>query len=215
MPELVTPDGAPVALPDPERRDEIDREFSRAMSTDEPGGIQAPPRRQEKPAAAEAAKPRGRGRPRKDPDAKPRVTQKAPEPPAGAAPVDYDEAAASVVTLGWATLAGVPWTTPYACVVDANAPQLAGALANGARQNAKIAGFLDRAMTGGGGVWALQMASVGANMAVQTLELMRDPDLRRFATEQTRTKFRTWLKANGVEIPDEQPAEAQSAPVAA
>lgn len=214
MPELVTPDGAPVALPDPEQRAEIDREFSRAMAADEPGGIQPPPRRPEKPAAAEAPKRRP-GRPRKDPDAKPRVAEKPPAAPAGAAPVDYDEAAASVVTLGWATLAGVPWTAPYACVVDANAPQLAGALANGAKQNAKIAGFLDRAMNGGGGVWALQMASVGANMAVQTLELMRDPALRQAATAQTRTKFRAFLKANGVNVPDEQPAEAQSAPVAA
>ena len=82
------------------------------------------------------------------------------------------------MTLGWATLAGIPWTTPYAAVVDANAEQLAGALANGAKHNTRIAAALDRAMNGGGGVYALQLAAVGANMAVQTVELMRDPALR-------------------------------------
>ena len=76
MPDLVTADGAPVALPDAEQREEIDREFSRAMATDDPGGIQAPPRRAEKPAA-EA--PKRRGRPRKNPDEKPRTAEKPPD----------------------------------------------------------------------------------------------------------------------------------------
>lgn len=208
MPELATPDGQPVepaadlaGAPD---KAGIDREFSRAMAAEDPSAVQPPPRHEDAPAGEQPR--RRRGRPRKNPDEQARAAGQPPEPPK--VPVDYSEAAAGVVTLGWATLAGIPWTTPYAIVVDANAADLTSALANGARHNPKIAAALEKAATGGGGVYMLQLAAVSANMAIQAVELMRDPVLRLSATAHTRTKFRAFLKAQGIKLPDEQPAEA-------
>lgn len=222
-PTLTDPDGAVVDPgghvktidPPAVDRDQVDREFSRAMLTDEPGGVGAPPRRDAAPATAAAPK-RGRGRPRKDPDEKPRVAEKPAEAAKPAANVDYTEAAAGVVTLGWATLAGIPWTTPYAAVIDANAEALTGALANGAQHNPKIAAALEKAASGGGGVYVLQLAAVGVNMSMQTLQLMRDPELRAEAAKATQVKFRAFLAAQGINVPaPEQAAEATDAPVAA
>lgn len=213
MPTLTSPDGTvvepmtPVVDPPAVDREQVDREFSRAMASDDPGGAGAPPKRAPG-AEGEQPKPR-RGRPRKDPDEKARVTDK---PAAAAASVDYTEAAAGVVTLGWATFAAIPMTTPYAAVLDANSEQLVGALANGAKHNPKIAAALEKAASGGGGVYALQLAAVGVNMGMQTLQLMRDPALRAEATAATQAKFRQFLRAQGVNV---GPAEGEQAPEAA
>lgn len=213
MPTLTSPDGtvveppAPTIPAEPVDREQVDREFSRAMASDDPGGAGAPPKRAPAPEG-EQPKPR-RGRPRKDPDEKARVTDK---PAAAAVSVDYTEAAAGVVTLGWATFAAIPMTTPYAAVLDANSEQLVGALANGAKHNPKIAAALEKAASGGGGVYALQLAAVGVNMGMQTLQLMRDPALRAEATAATQAKFRQFLRAQGVNVGQ---AEGEQAPEAA
>lgn len=213
MPALTTPDGQVVDTGPADEavidRAEVDKDFARALATPDPSGPQAPPRHDD--AAGEQPK-RRRGRPRKNPDEQARATETPPEPPVVMSDTDYAEAAAGVVTLGWATLAGIPWTQPYAVVVDANAGDLTGALANGAKHNPKIRAALEKAATGGGGVYMLQLAAVGANMAVQTLELMRDPALRAEATQHTRKKFRAFLRASGIKLPDEPQAEAEQVP---
>lgn len=213
-PTLATPDGQAVEtegsapLAGAPAKEDIDREFSRAMAAEDPSAVQAPPRH-EGQAAAEA--PRRRGRPRKNPDEAARAADKAAEVQA----VDYVEAAAGVTTLAWATLAAIPYTCAYAAVVDANSANLTAALANGAKHNPKIRAALDKAATGGGGVYALQLAAVGANMAIQGLQIMRDPELRAEAEAATRAKFRQFLAAQGLKLPDEQPAEAADVPAAA
>jgi len=219
MPTLSTVDGAPVEVITAEQRAEIDREFSRAMATDEPGGVQSPPRRDDKPADQPR---RGRGRPRKNPDDKPRVTDKPVTAPAAAATADYTEACAGLSTLGWATLAAIPWTTPYAAVVEANQEQLVTALNAGCQQNPQIREAVERWSSGAGGVYMLQLAAVGTNMAVQTVQLLKDPALRAQATEHTRGKFRDFLAAQGVKVPEAEVngnnvpnTEATDAPVAA
>jgi hypothetical protein len=138
---------------------------------------------------------------------------KGPAPDAG--PVDYTEAAAGLVTLGWATVAAVPYTTPFAAVIDANAEQLTGALANGAKHNAKIAAALEKAASGGGGVYVIQLAAVGVNMGMQCLEILRDPETRRAATEATRTKFGAFLAAQGIKVPHDSRETLADAPAAA
>jgi hypothetical protein len=219
-PTLTTPDGqvvdTPVAPADPAGRGvdlaAAEREFSRAMASEDPAGTQGPPRRPEDDGQGEAPK-RRRGRPRKDPADSARIAR-GPAPDAG--PVDYTEAAAGLVTLGWATIAAIPYTTPFAAVLDANAEQLTGALANGARHNPKIAAALERAASGGGGVYAVQLAAVGVNMGMQCLEIMRDKDTRAAATEATRTKFRAFLAAQGIKTPDDsRETSADHAPAAA
>lgn len=203
-PTLTTPDGQVVDTPpDPAGRGvdlaAAEREFSRALASEDPGSTQGPPRRSDDAAKASgeaSARPR-RGRPRKAPEDKARVA-KGPAPDAG--PVDYTEAAAGLVTLGWATVAAVPYTTPFAAVIDANAEQLTGALANGAKHNAKIAAALEKAASGGGGVYAIQLAAVGVNMGMQCLEILRDKETRAAATEATQKKFKLFLAAQGIQL---------------
>jgi hypothetical protein len=217
-PTLTTPDGQVVDTPAAPAGGGVDlaaaeREFSRALASEDPAATQGPPRRPEGVDGQGDAPKRRRGRPPKSPEDKARVA-KGPAPDAG--PVDYTEAAAGLVTLGWATVAAVPYTTPFAAVIDANAEQLTGALANGAKHNAKIAAALEKAASGGGGVYAIQLAAVGVNMGMQCLEILRDPETRRAATEATRTKFGAFLAAQGIKVPDvSRESSAADVPAAA
>lgn len=203
-PILTTPDGQVVDTPDPAGASvdlaAAEREFSRALAAEDPAATQGPPRRAGGDGAPAEKPKRPRGRPRKDPAESARVAR---GPAPDASPVDYTEAAAGLVTLGWATIAAIPYTTPFAAVLDANAEQLTGALANGAKHNPKIAGALERAASGGGGVYVIQLAAVGVNMGMQCLEILRDPETRRAATEATRTKFGAFLAAQGIKVPDD------------
>jgi hypothetical protein len=113
------------------------------------------------------------------------------------------------------TLAAIPFTTPYAAVVDANTDALVPALNAGCQQNPRVRAAVERWSSGAGGVWALQLAAVGVNMSVQAVQLMRDPALREQATAATRAKFRTFLQAQGVNIGEQATAEAEHAPAAA
>lgn len=206
MPSLTTPDGQPVetgnaTVTDPAAdRDEINRQFSRAMATEKPGETAAPPRLDDKPA--ETPK-RPRGRPRKTADERPRVTDKPPEAPAPKVDRDYTDECAGLSTLGWAALAATPWTSPYACVVEANQEQLVKALNGGCQQNPRIREAVERWSAGGGGVYMLQLAAVGTNMGVQAMQLLKDPALRAEARAHTEGKFREFLKAQGVNLPGE------------
>lgn len=207
-PTLTTPDGQVVDTPPdpaslPGRGVDLaaaERDFSRALATEDPAGTQGPPRRADGGEGQGDAPKRGRGRPRKSPEDRARVA-KGPTPDAG--PVDYTEAAAGLVTLGWATIAAVPYTTPFAAVIDANAEQLTGALANGAKHNPKIAAALEKAASGGGGVYAIQLAAVGVNMGMQCLEILRDKETRAAAAAATRSKFAAFLAQQGIKVPDD------------
>jgi hypothetical protein len=215
MPSLTTPGGAPVDAP-PVDPAEVNREFSRAMAADDPGGIGAPPRHEDKPAEKPARRRRAA---KPTADEKPRVTDKT----AAAAPAkvdrDFTEEVTGLTTLGWATLAAVPPTSPWAVVVEANQEDLVKALNSGCQQSPKVRAAVEKWSSGSGGVWALQLAACGVNMSVQSLQLLKDPALRAEARTHTADKLRQFLKDNGVKIADpapaEQPAEADDAPVAA
>lgn len=220
-PTLTTTDGQVVDTPaaataDPAGRGvdlaAAERDFSRALASENPGGTQGPPPRADAGGGQGEAPKRRRGRPPKSPDERARVA-KGPAPDAG--PVDYAEAAAGLVTLGWATIAAIPYTTPFAAVLDANAEQLTGALANGAKHNPKIAAALEKAAAGGGGVYAVQLAAVGVNMGMQCLEILRDKDTRAAATAATHAKFRAFLAAQGVKVPDDSRETSADVPAAA
>lgn len=210
MPSLQTADGAPVEAP-PVNPEAVNREFSRAMAPDAPGGAGAPPRHDDPPPAGQQ---RGRGRPRKAPaDEQPRVTSNPPETPeavAAAAAKDYTDACAGLTTLGWATLAAVPPAQPWACIVEANQDDLVKALNGGCQHNPKIRAAVEKWSSGSGGVYALQLAAVGVNMGVQSLQLLKDPALRAEAKVHTQEKFREFLRANGVKVADPTSAAEQS-----
>lgn len=198
MPSLVTADGAPVDPPAVDTA-EVNREFSRAMASDDPGGVQGPPRHEEKPAEQPKRRP---GRPRKGPEDKPRVTDKPIDGPAVKVDKDFTDECAGLSTLAWATLAAVPPTSPYALVIEANQEQLVTALNAGCQQNAKIRASVERWSSGSGGVYALQLAAVGVNMGVQALQLLKDPALRAEAKAHTQEKLRGFLQSNGVKLAD-------------
>ena len=210
MPTLTTADGAPVATPTPEEREAINREFSRSMASDSPGSESAtPPRLDDKPA--EAPK-RPRGRPRKTPDERPRVADKPAETPAAKVEKDFTDECAGLTTLGWAALAATPWTSPYACVIEANQEQLVKAVNSGCQQNPRIREAVERWSSGAGGVYMLQLASVGVNMGVQAMQLLKDPALRAEARAHTEDKFRQFLKEQGVNLPGTAESEAPAEP---
>jgi hypothetical protein len=216
MPSLTTTDGAPVEAPpvDPEA---VNRDFSRAMAADQPGGVGSPPRHDEPPA--EPAKRRGRPRTKPPADERPRVADKPVDAPVVKVDKDFTEEVTGLTTLGWATLAAVPPTSPWAVVIEANQEDLVKALNSGCQQSPKVRAAVEKWSSGSGGVWALQLAACGVNMSVQSMQLLKDPALRAEARTHTAGKLREFLKANGVKIadpaPTEQPAEAEDAPVAA
>lgn len=208
MPELKTPDGAPVAtfqppVP-PKSPEQVNQEFSRAMAAEDPSAVPAPPQR---PPAVPDGEKKPRGRPRKD--EKPRADDKAPAV-SQKVDTDFTEACAGLTTLAWFGLAATPFTSPYAAVVDANQDQLVAALNGAAQNNAKAREAIQRMTSGGGGVWAVQLAVVGANMGMQTLQILKDPELRKEASEHTQAKFKAFLKAQGVGK-DEEPADVPAA----
>lgn len=205
MPELKTPDGATVEtspqLPLAKSPDEVNREFSRAMASEDPSATQPPPQRPVKEPGEQKKRP---GRPRKEDKARaddksPAVSQKVDD--------DFTEACTGITTLGWFALAATPFTSPYAAVVDANQEQLVAALNGAAQNNARARDAIQRMTNGGGGLWAVQLSVVTANMSMQALQLLRDPELRREAAEHTQAKFKKFLHAQGVELPGEEPAD--------
>lgn len=210
MPELVTPDGRPVeagpaaavtaAPADPA---EVNREFSRAMATDDPSGPQAPPRRTSSPSDSDSQK-RRRGRPAKDEHSR---TESEPKP-SQKSDKDYTEQVAGLTTMGWAALAATPYTSAYATVIEANEQSLVAAGNAACQNNQQIRETVERWSAGGGGVWVLQLAAVGTNMAVQTLQILKDPELRAASRKHTEGKFREFLKAQGVVLPGEEPEQA-------
>jgi hypothetical protein len=200
MPEgLSTADGKPVNVQVP---------------TPEPApDVPAPPRMTDADKAAIEAKkaePRRRGRPPKSDRARVETPKPAAEP---LTPRDYSEALDSAVTGVWLAAAGIPYTTAYAAVLHANKAAVVGALNAGANQNAKVRAQVEKYTSGGGGLWQMQLAVVGAQMAMQTMALMKDKELREQTAAGTREQLHTWLKANG--LVTEQPQEATDADSAA
>ena len=62
-------------------------------------------------------------------------------------------------------------------MIEGNSDMLASALAEGAKHNATVRKFI----SSGGNTWAIQLASVGVTMGMQTMQLMKDPELRKEA----------------------------------
>lgn len=219
MPKLQTPEGElvgaeeaqpPAAAP---AAADINREFDRAMASADPSAVQPPPRNDDAPPAP-ARRPRGR--PRKTPEERARAEAK-PDPAAeaAAAAADYTDKCTGLVMMGWAALAAVPMTTPYAVVIDANADALVPALNAGCQQNPRIRAAVERWTAGAGGVYMLQLAAIGTNMALAVGQLLRDPALRAEARQITQGKFRAFLAEQGLQVAEQQPAAATDEPVAA
>lgn len=201
MPELETTDGKPVdtAALDPAA---INAKFGAAMNDTGPDE-QAPPPRQPRAAAPAAEAPaKRRGRPPKEDRA--RTVAQAP---AAAIKDDYAEDAGNLVGSVWTVAASIPYTQPYALVIEANSDALAASLAEGAKYNATIRGWV----SAGQSSWMLGLASVTLTMTMQAWSLARDPEMRDEAAEATRASLKKRLAEKGIVIPEAAPDGASVA----
>lgn len=196
MPTLETPDGklVDVTPPDP---DKINSDFSRVMNDDGPD-TQAPPQRRRRapaPADDEPAAPKRRGRPPKE--------EKARTVPA-AVKDDYTDDAKSLVRGAWMVTAMLPPTQAYALVVEANSDALAEGLAEGAKHNATIRGWVST----GESSWMLTLAAAVASMGIQAYGLVKDPALREKAAATTRLHLKDMTAVSEIEVSETETANA-------
>lgn len=186
MPNLKTPDGAPVAVDE----DAVNAKFDRAMNDDVPD-TDAPPKRAPKPPADED-KPRTR-RTRQPKAEKARTTKQAP-------PVkdSYAEELTTVVSTAWLVSASIPVTQPYAAVLHANSDALVAALDQAAKSNDTIRRYV---ASGAQASWQLSLAGVVANMGLQAWSIWKDPNARAQAAETTRNQLQAFVEQQSQPAP--------------
>jgi hypothetical protein len=197
MPTLETTDGTPVDVT-PTDTEAVNAKFRAAMDSDGPAE-QAPPKRRRAaaPEDGDAPKPRRTRQPKAE---QARTAEATPVKD------DYTKDAQSFVGNVWAVSAAIPITQPYALVVEANSDGLASALAEGAKHNSTIRAFVHS----GESSWILSLAGVGLTMATQTLQLMKDPELRAQSAATTREHLKDFMRAKGLKVPEsaDEPAAA-------
>ena len=185
---LMTTDGKPVPL----EVVSAEREFNAAMAAPE-GDVPAP--RKMTAEAKEAI----RTQPKRSPRARPDKTEKARVVPSASQKVDKDftEDVQGITQGLWLTAASIPPTQAYAAIIKLNQPALVASLNQGAQNNAAVRGYVEKMSSGSGGMWMVSLGVTVANMGMQTLQLMKDPQLRRDMAAQTRQELDAFLKANG------------------
>src|SRR5215469_16190602 len=174
-----------------------DRLRAEANGEAPPEAPAAPPRRV---AQADDDKPK-RTRTRKSADTARTTNAAKPAEPAKA-DVDYSAGAIALVQNVWLGTALIPVTQPYAAVLAGQSDGLATALAEGAKHNETIRGWVS---SDNAGMWKLQLAGIAVSMGMTCLQVARDPELRAELRAVTQTQLRVTLKAQGIEIPDKTP----------
>lgn len=193
MAELQTLDGDAVEVD----RTDVNAKFDAAMNDDVPAE-QTPPKRQPRAAAdpaPEADRPR-RGRPPKAEKA--RTTSSAAEPIKD----DYTADASALLGAIWTVAASIPPTQPYAFVIDSTSGAWTSALAEGAKHNATVRGWLKS----GESSWMLGMAAAGVATGMGVLTIMKDPEMREKARAATKQQLKQAMVAKGLVA--EEPADA-------
>lgn len=193
MEGLQTPDGKPLDL------EAANRDFAKAMSVPPPDDLPAPPKRSETAGRAAAQKPESNSKPKQA--AKPRTK------PAAPVKADYTDDVKSVVTTTWAITAGVPLahTQAFAFVLSTNADALTSALAEGCKHSESMRQMFTSTSEH---TWKVQLAAVAAQMGMQTLQVMRDPELRDKAAEQTRAQLAQLIESASEVAADGSPPDA-------
>lgn len=182
MPTLATEGGKPVDVTAEQAA--INDRFRQAMDDDVHDEM-APPKADARPAAEPKAR---RTRVRKEDKSR---TVK------DAVPVkdDYTADVQGVVGAVWTVAASLSYTQPYALVLESNADQLVGALAEGAKHSATIRAFV----ASGKSSWMLTLAGVGLNMGMQCYQMSRDPELRERARAVTVEHLKAAIGTRNVE----------------
>lgn len=113
-------------------------------------------------------------------------------------PRDYSQALDGALTGLWVTTASVPFTTSYAVILDVNKAGLVPVLNQAANSSPTARRYVEKWTGGSGGMWAVSLAVIGANMGIQTYQLSRDPKLREQMATHQRAKLQEWAKAQGI-----------------
>ena len=153
------------------------------------------------PEAKEAAKaPRKRSKPTSATKAR------AASPASQKSDKDFTEDLTGLTSMGWLLTASLPPTQPIAAIIKVNQPQLVASLNTAAQNNASIRSRIE-GMSGNGNVALAGLAVVTANMAIQTIQVMRDPDLRGRLAEQTRKDLLAYVEEAGIKPLDTEKTE--------
>jgi hypothetical protein len=182
---LQTPDGKAIELAAAERT------FAEAMSAPETD-VPAPKKMSAAQKEQVKAEPK-RTRTRRTPAEKARtapVSQKVDK--------DYTEDIAGITTGVWLTAASLPPTQSYAALIKLNQPALVASLNQGAQNNSTVRGYVEKLSSGSGGMWMVSLGVTTANMAMQGLQLMRSPELRKQMAEQTQAELKQYLADAGI-----------------
>lgn len=185
--KLKTPDGKSVDI------EAAELTFAAAMAQPETD-VPAPPKMtaEEKEQIKAEAPKRTRGRPGKAERARTTAA------PAQKTDKDFSEEISGITTGIWLTTASIPYTQAFAPVIKLNQPALVAQLNQAAQNNSQVRGYVEKLGSGGGGLWVLGLGVTCANMAMQTVQIMKDPELRRQMAEQTRQDLQDFLTANGL-----------------
>jgi hypothetical protein len=197
---LTLPDGAmPAAAVDVENGE---ADFARMMvagaegvsgpADNEPA---APPKR-----AADDEKPR-RGRPTKATRARTRDAKpgdgKPGDKPKPITPHDFTGDLMAVGDGLWIGLSSIPFTAPYAAVVHANQANIVSAINAGAQVNPGVRNAVEKLTSGTGSALALQLAVVGANVAMTGWQIAKDPELRAQVVEANSKAVKSYMEQLG------------------
>jgi hypothetical protein len=144
------------------------------------------------PEAKEAAKaPRRRSKTATDTKAR------SASPASQKSDKDFTEELNGLTSVGWLVTASLPPTQAVAAIIKVNQAQLVASLNTAAQSNAAVRGQIEK-FSGSGNVALAGLAVVTANMAIQTIQVMRDPDLRGRLAEQTRSDLLEYAKQVGI-----------------
>lgn len=197
---LLLPDGsAPAAVVDVENGE---ADFARMMAGASEG-VSGPA--ENEPAAPPKREPREpsqpkRGRPTKDVRARTRDA-KATDTKAGKAaalpPKDFRADLNAVGDGLWIAASSIPVAAPYAALVHLHQPSLVDAINQGAQVNPGVRNAVEKLTSGTGSAWALQLALVGANIAMQGWAIAKDPQLRQQLVESNAAQIQQYMAQIG------------------
>jgi len=172
--------------------------------------------------AIRKAKP-GTGRPPRDPDGRPRASDKPPPqspappptPQTATSAKDYSEDIGGALTMAWMGLASIPVTRAHAAIVRAQTPAMIPAWNVAAQQNPKIRYYVEKLSGEGSWAWVIPVTVVTVPLVTGMWQVTRDRELRAQLAAQTERDFAAFIveqaRAAGMEIPTPESPDGFSA----
>lgn len=134
-----------------------------------------------------------------------RTTKAAPKEPLK--PKDYTAALDGLGKTLWVTAAAVPYTSPYAVLInDTNRAQMVQAWNAAANSNQKVRDSIEKMTSGEGNIWVLGVAAATIPIAMGAWQIYSNPEFRAQAAEATRGELLAFARENG--LVNNEPATA-------